>query len=129
MGDPAWLRSAVGVADAATQALGLMEDVTHEAFTTTDAFGTAEPPSAPVLRKAMVQRKQGHLQTPGGAEIKYQAIVAFVRPVPVDPRDRITLWDGVTGPLYVPQGGLSDPATGRPYVTTVYIAMKNRLER
>jgi hypothetical protein len=121
MGDAAWLRSAIGVADAATQALGLRENVTHRAHVISDAFGTEGPLGPPVIRSAMVQRQQGLLTTSGGQEIKYKAMVSFVGPVDVDARDQITLADGVTGPLYVPQGGLTDPATGKPFLRTVYL--------
>lgn len=122
MGDATWLRSAIGVADAATQALGLREDVVHEPFGPRDAFGTPTGSSpAPVIRSAMVQRKQGVLTPLSGPEIKYQAIVSFVGPVDVDARDTIKLWDGVTGPLYIPAGGLSDPTTGKPFNRLVYI--------
>lgn len=121
MGDAAWLRSAIGVADAATQKLGLREDVTHRPFVSSDAFGTVSAMGDPVLRSAMVQRQQGLLTTSGGQEIKYKAIVSFVAPVDVDARDEIKLSDGVTGPLYIPQGGLSDPATGKTFLRTVYL--------
>lgn len=121
MGDAAWLRSAIGVADAATQALGLREDVTHTPFIAADALGAVTEEGSPVLRSAMVQRKQGVLTTPAGQEIKYQAIVFFVGPVDVDARDKIELWDGITGPLYLTQGGLSDPTTGKPFNRLVYI--------
>ena len=121
MGDATWLRSAIGVADAATESLGIREDVTHEPFASSDAFGTVGPFGDPVLRSALVQRRQGILQTQGGQEIKYQAIVSFVGPVDVDVRDRITLSGGVTGPLYIPQGGLTDPTTGKPFLRVVYL--------
>ena len=120
-GDAAWLRSAIGVADAATQGLGLREDVTLEAALQADAFGTVTEYAAPARLSALVQRKRGVLQTAGGQEIKYQAIVGFVGPVDIGPRDRLKLWDGVTGQLFIPEGGLSDPTTGQPYNRTVYL--------
>jgi hypothetical protein len=121
VGDAAWLRSAIGAADAATQALGVRENVTHRAHGTSDAFGTEGGRGPAVLRSALVQRKQGVISTPGGLEVKYLAIVSFVGPVDVDPRDEITLSDGVTGQLYVPTGGMTDPATGKPFLRTVYL--------
>lgn len=121
MGDATWLRSAIGVADAATEDLGLRELVTHRSFVSSDAFGTTSPLGAAVTRSALVQRKQGILQTQGGQEIKYQAIVSFVGPVDVDARDEIVLSDGVTGPLYIPQGGLTDVTTGKPFLRVVYL--------
>lgn len=118
MGSAAWLTSAVAAADAATQALGLQEDVTHEAFLA-NAGGMGEADyAAPVLRKALVERKQGKLS---GQEQSFRATVTFLRPVAVTARDRITLWDGLTGPILEPEGGLSNPATGAPFVRTVHL--------
>ena len=77
--------------------------------------------AAPVSRKAMVQRKEGVLRTSSGQERKFRAIVSFLRPVAVSPRDRITLWDGLTGQILEPEGGLSNPSTGAPYVRTVHL--------
>lgn len=120
--DAAWLRSAVGTAHAATQALGLLELVTVERHSKPDAFGTPSAALAPPeLYEALVQRKEGTLPTTGGQEVKYQAAIAFVAPVPLGPNDVVTLSDGITGPLYIPQGGLVDPTTGEPYTRTVYL--------
>jgi hypothetical protein len=96
-------------------------DVTHEAYGGQDSLGTEQPYGAPILRKAMVDRKEGLLPTPDGQAIRYRAAVSFVEVVDVDARDRVTLPDGLTGPLYVPQGGTLDPATGQPYARTVYL--------
>jgi hypothetical protein len=103
-----------------TAFLGTAVDVSHQKYTQ-DSLGTKTPAAAPVLRKAMVTRKQGLLPTPGGQEIRYRAIVSFLDPVDVDARDQVILPDGLTGPLYIPEGGTTDPATGKPYATTVYI--------
>lgn len=122
MGDAAWLRSAVGTAHAATQRLGLLEDVTVEQGSVRDGFGTVDPTAAtPELHQALVQRKRGSLETAGGLEVKYQAIVSFVAPVEVDENTRVILSDGTTGPLFIPEGGLTDSTTGQPYLRTVYL--------
>jgi hypothetical protein len=103
-----------------TAFLGTAVDVAHQAYTR-DGLGTKTALGPPVLRKAMVDRKQGLLPTSGGQEIKYRAVVSFVEPVAIDATDEITLPDGLTGPLYIPEGGTLDPSTGKPYATTVYI--------
>jgi len=117
----AWLTSAVAAADAALSGLGLQEDVTHEAFNGQDAYGTPAAYDAPILRAALVQRKQGLIATAGGQEIQYKAAICFVGEVAVDAQDRITLSDGITGPLFVPHGGMVNPATGELFMRTVYL--------
>jgi hypothetical protein len=84
MGDAAWLRSAIGVADAATQALGVREDVTHRAHVISDAFGTEGPLGPPSSDRPWSSASKALLTTSGGQEIKYKAIVSFVGPVDVD---------------------------------------------
>lgn len=118
---PAWLVSAVAAADAATQALGLQEEITVERFATEDAYGNREYDSDPLTPTAFVQRKEGVMKTPAGQELNYRAIIGFLRPFALDSRDRITLSDGLTGPILTPHGGLSDPTTGAPYARTVYL--------
>jgi hypothetical protein len=119
-GTSAWLSGAVAVADAATQALGLQEDLQHEAFVSQDVSGRRSF-DAPVSRSALVQRKQGKLTRPDGQEVAYRVVVSFLSQVAVDVRDRITLQDGTTGPILDPQGAMLDPTTGAPFVRTVYL--------
>jgi hypothetical protein len=111
------IRSAVEAIDASTDSL--QEEVIHQTVTR-DALGS-ETPGAPVPRMARVSRKQGSVPTPGGQEIKILAIVSFLAPVAIGAGDKVTLADGTTGPLYIPQGGTLDPATGTPFTTTVYL--------
>lgn len=121
MASPAWLTSAIAAANAAAQGLGVMEDVSHEAFIGHQGgFGEKEYDVA-VSRPAMVQRKRGEIRTANGKEVTFQAVISFVAPVRINARDRITLWDGITGPLVVPQGGLTDPTTGDPFLRVVYL--------
>lgn len=116
----AWLTSAVGAADAATQALGLQEDITLERATV-DGFGTVTFESAPESHKAHVQRKQGTKRTSAGQEDSVRVVLTFLRPIEIGAHDRITLWDGTTGPIVNPHGGKPEPTTGTPYVRTVYL--------
>lgn len=121
MGSAAWLTSAIGAANAATQALGLTEPVVQEPFIGHQGgFGEKDYDVA-VIHQAMVQRKRGEIRTANGKEVTFQAVISFVAPVPVNPRDRITLSDGITGPLVEPQGGLVDPSTGDPFLRVVYL--------
>jgi hypothetical protein len=120
MGSAAWLSSAVGVADTATQALGLQEPVDLASVGVPDTYGNAVP-GVPVSHPALVQRKEGQMKTREGQVHSFQAIVTFLRPIAVSPGDRITLSDGITGPMLLPQGGMDDSATGHPFVRTVYI--------
>lgn len=87
-----------------------------------DAYGAAEEGPDPVSHAALVQRKEGLMKTADGQEHAFRAMVTFLRPVTITPgRTRITLYDGMTGPVLVPSGGLTDPATGGPYMRTVYL--------
>jgi hypothetical protein len=121
MASPAWLTSQIAAANAALQGLGVMENVSHEAFVShKGGFGESDHDVA-VSRPALVQRKRGEIRTANGKEVSFQAVISFVAPVRIHPRDRMTLWDGITGPLVIPQGGLVDPATGDPFLRVVYL--------
>lgn len=121
MGSAAWLTSALEAADAATQALGLTENVQHEAFISpSGGFGVANY-GAPVSRAAVVSRQPGRRTKRGGQEVSYRATVAFPRELAIDPRDRITLWDGITGPIVDIDDGSGSPDTGRPCAVTVFL--------
>lgn len=98
-----------------------MEDVTHRAYLgDIDGYGTPSLDD-PVTRQALVGRREGLLPTRDGTEVRYRAVVSFVQPVAVGVHDEIVLSDGMTGRLIVPQGGLVDPETGQPFLTTVYL--------
>lgn len=121
MGGPAWLSSAVAAADAATLGLGLQEEVVIARALERDALGKVTAWAAPVRQSGMVQRKTGQLEGQGGRELKFRAIIGFTRPVDVAPGDVVTLWDGLTGPILAPQGGLDDPSTGAPFARVVHL--------
>lgn len=120
----AWLSSAVEAADAATQALGLQEDITLDRGTA-DGFGSVSyDDSAPETHKAHVQRKEGLARGADGQDHAFRAVVTFLRPITIGAHDRITLWDGTTGPIVLPHGGKSNPALGGPFVHTVYVGTR-----
>lgn len=121
MGSAAWRTSAIATADSANAALGLSENVSHEAFVSPNGgFGESNY-AAPTALPAIVTRQQGRRPKPGGQDIAYRVIVAFTRPVRIEPRDRITLWDGTGGPIVDIERGPDDPATGIPCAATVFL--------
>jgi len=116
------VRSAVAIADSVTASL--QTDVTHEAWIDDDRFG--KPTYAdPVTRKALVSQVQKLVRTADDRTVVAKTKVSFLRPIPaqgasgraepLDPRDKITLPDGTTGPLLAVEG-MVDPGTDRPYL-------------
>lgn len=99
---------------------GIQEDVQHEQFVAGPSLG---PPrfGLKTVRRALVQRKEGKKVKAGGQEVTFRAIVSFLTPVPFDVRDRLTLSDGLTGPVVDEQGGAIDVATGLPYGRVVWV--------
>ncbi|HUW56687.1 MAG TPA: hypothetical protein VMZ92_08635 [Planctomycetota bacterium] len=116
------VRNAVAIANKVTAPL--QTTVTHEAWIGADKYGKPQFDLA-VIRPALIERKTAAV---GGSQITQNATVYFLSPVeehgaddrqePLDPRDRITLPDGWTGPI-VNVEGLIDPATNLPYLYTV----------
>jgi len=114
------------------QTASLQVPVMHEAWVGADALGDDLPLAAPVSRPALVQEGVLHHKKPDGQVITTKARISFLVPVepngaegrqePIDPRDRITLPSGLTGHIVEVPGVLVDPATGRPYVSTVWLA-------
>ena len=94
---------------------------------------TGAPTYASVLAiEAIVERKARRIRLASGAETITTAIVTILQPIkkiavvegrrePIDPRDKITLADGATGPILTPDAGLRDPDTNRPYLVQVYM--------
>lgn len=111
------VRKMVGVADTITKPL--QPEVIHEAFASQDNEGKVTY-SGPVRRKALVDFKQKMIRTLTGEFTVSRAYVAFIGPVSVGPKDRITLPDGTVGPI-LDIGGFVDPETGRGYTTEVWL--------
>lgn len=98
-----------------------------EAWTGSGAY-TAPTFAAAVTLPAIVSMEQRLRRLPDGQEVTQHASLLFLQPVtangasgrrePIDPRDRITLPSGYTGPiLYV--GGPIDPSTDAPFCVEV----------
>jgi len=121
------VRSGLQIADQVTQ--DLQPEVLHEAWIGQDGYGNAAYAAA-VARPAIVEQRLHQRVTSSGRLVLVQAYVAFIRPIPpngaagrkepVDPRDRLTLPDGSTGPI-VDQSGLVDASTTRPFYAEVWI--------
>lgn len=102
---------------------GLLDGVTHEAWTGQDGYG--KPTYATGLPyEAFVEYRRELDRVVGAEEIIQLASVMILEPIPdtvatgrqnpLDPRDRITLPDGRTGPI-LEFKGVSDPSTTKPY--------------
>ena len=125
MGLDTVIRNAVATANRVTGAL--QATVTHAAWTGADSYSKPTYATA-VPRQAIVEFKQRMRRLPNGEEVMQQATVTFLSPIaangasgrrePVDPRDRITLPSGLTGPI-LDVSGMVDPSTDAPYMLTV----------
>lgn len=119
------------VAAVKTQLSSIQVNVTHEAWIG-HQDGHAQPAFAPpVLLPAMVQEGANTRRLPTGEVITARACISFLFPVapngapgrrePIDPRDRITLPSGLTGPLVESPGAAIDPTTNRPYISVFWL--------
>jgi len=120
-----------GVALAHKLTRSLQEDVTHTAWIGQDGFGA--PEWAPDRqRKALVERHLRRKIFVDGVPVEVQTKLTFLEPVepngapdriePLDPKDKIVLFDGETGPIYL-EDGMHDPKTGQPYLLEVYLGV------
>lgn len=121
------LRNGIALADSLTA--DLQDTVTHEAWTGQD-FNGKPTYAVGITRAAIVERKQRLIKGIDGREVMSTHYVGFIRPIspngaagrqePVDPRDRITLSNGSTGPI-VSLDGFMDRAFDRPMYTQIYL--------
>jgi len=123
------VRNAVATADTITK--DLQATVTHYAWTGQN--DTAAPTyGSGVSRKAIVEMKQRLVRKPNGDEIVARARVMFLalptangasgRREPIDPRDKIVLPDGTTGPILDVTGLVdAESTTGRSYFAEVWL--------
>lgn len=132
MGLDAIVRSGVALANRITDSLQV--DVTHEAWTGDDKY--VKPTfAAAVTRSAIVEMRPRLRRLASGKEVMAYAVVTFLVPIaangaagrrePIDPRDRITLPDGFTGPI-LEAVGVTDPTTNRPYVLEVVLGERTQ---
>jgi len=120
-----------GIADKLTSSLQV--ELYHHAWSGNDRHGKPQYLTA-VKRIGLVEDKKGLRQMPDGKAIPLLAKLTIFgdiappsgldvntadqREGPIDPRDKIVLVDGRTGPI-LETAGLIDPTTGRPYMHEV----------
>lgn len=118
-----------GIALAASLTADLQDGVTVARWTGTDGYN--KPSYAAVITvQALVENKQRQIRTVAGEVVQSRTKVTILTPMtaqgsakrkePLDPRDKITMPDGRTGPILDIQG-LIDPSTGYPYMLEVYL--------
>lgn len=117
MGLASIIRSAVATADAVTK--DLQPEVLHKEWVSQTDAGVHTYKSS-VKRRALVDMKQRQVRTLEGQLVTSHAYIAFLTPVSIGRNDAIILPDGTTGPI-INTTGFVDPATGRGYVTEVYL--------
>jgi len=110
---------AVALANSLAKSFKLQSTVTHESIASVAGDGTRSY-NAPVVRDAVVVRKQKLVKTGTGEMVMSTAYVAFLNPVVVNELDRITLQDGSTG-LILNTEGFMNVETGRPVLTEIYL--------
>lgn len=125
MGLDALVRSGIAIAKSITGSL--QADVVHAAWTGSGGDGAATYATG-VVRPALIEYRSKLIRSTTGAEVMQRALVTFLEPIdadgatgrrePIDPRDRITLPDGTTGPVLEVKG-LTDPTTSHPYLFEV----------
>ena len=97
----------------------LQSNVTHESIASVAGDGTRSY-NAPVVRRAVVVRKQKLVKTGDGQMVMSTAYVAFLNPTVVNELDRITLQDGFTGYILNTEGFMN-VETGHPVLTEIYL--------
>ena len=127
------VRSVVKVAHGVTKSL--QETVQHHAWVGQDGFGAPAGPAPdgydyPVPLKAMVEQKLQMRHLADGRIVKVKAKLTFLKVIapngapkrdePIDPRDKLVLADGTTGPVLDVQG-MRDPGKGRPFLIELWL--------
>jgi hypothetical protein len=117
-----------GIALAKSITASLQAEVEHTPWVGNDDYGTNSGAGTPTMRPALVEMRQRLRRDATGKEVMQRATVTFLGPVPpngatgrrepIDPRDRIVLPDGTTGPI-LDVSGLADPSTSGHYMLTV----------
>lgn len=118
----------VAVADNVTQ--DLQVTVQHYPWIGNDSTYDKPRYDTPVSRLALVEMKQRLIRLPSGQEIMQRAVVTFLRPIapngadgrrePIDPRDKIVLPNGYTGPIKNVEG-LETHLDNSPYFAEVVL--------
>jgi hypothetical protein len=121
------LRNAVATIKTVTT--DLQADITLERWEGQDVYGAPDYDD-PENLKAIVDIREQQKRTETGQLVMLRALVILLQPLaangaanraePIDPRDKITLPDGSTGPI-VGSAGFIDPGTDKPYFHEIWI--------
>src|SRR5688572_2046525 len=124
---------AKGVATINTITKDLQGSVSHYPWIAQNAFGSTQhqsPFGQPITRTAIIEQQGRWRQMPNGNMVFTYAHLIFLEPFehinapnrknPIDPRDRLILPDGTTGPI-VDVDGLYNPGTNSPYFCEVWL--------
>ncbi len=123
------VRSGINTANTLTG--DLQQTVCHFRWKCADAYGKPEYDDV-IERQALVEFKARLVRRANGEETNQRAMVTFIGPIdpmeswknvterddPFDPRDKLVLADGTTGPI-LGINGLGDPATDAPFMYEV----------
>lgn len=122
------IRNGVAIANRLTT--DLQVSITHYAWIGQGATYGEPLYSTPITRTAIVELKQRMIRIPGGEDIWQKASVTFLEPIaangaagrrePIDPRDKIVLPDGYTGPIR-DVIGLANNFADSPYMIEVIL--------
>jgi hypothetical protein len=134
------ISDAVAIADTVTKALDLPEEISVTPYEGPDGYG-GNAYGDPVTVNAIVDQSikesiyggayAGRL-TAGGTLVVQTAKITILETMtpngnanrksePIDPRDKIVLKNGHTGPILAIGPSVTDPDTGNPYMLTVVL--------
>lgn len=124
------IRSGVGIANSLT--LGVQSPITHYAWISQSVAGD-DTYDDPVTLLCVIDRTN-RVIVRDGEHITIGATLAFVGDVapngavgrrePIDPRDKIVLPDGFTGPIIDSPGSVIDPDTERGFIQSVMLGAR-----
>lgn len=123
----------IAIADQVTKSLGFQGTVTLEQYTGQSGYGV-ETYGSPLPVRCVIDLTRKQRPTGSGKLVTVVATLTILEAVapngasvnpprqePIDPRDRIVLPNGATGPILSDPAMVLDPSTGRPFMNTVLI--------
>lgn len=123
------LRSGIQIADSLTK--GVQSTITIERWTGQTVHGD-DTYSIPITVSAVIDRTNKVINR-GDEQITIGATLTVIgdippdggvgRREPIDPRDRITLPDGFTGPIINAPNSVVDPGTGRGFINEIMLGV------
>lgn len=123
------IADALELADELLEDEQILEPITVARWTGQDVEGDPTY-AADITPPAIVELKQQLRKDANGVEVMSKTKLTIIRPIPdegtagrrepIDPRDKVTLPDGTTGPI-IDIGGLVSGGTGKPYMLEVWL--------